>query len=115
MQKASIKGLKPMVVYENNDSIKEATQNFNYLVGKIDTSIIFAQESIKHTTDSLEDIEKKIENFMMLLTQMEEKDNSFSQKEDTIIDSLETLMNSRDKLKDLQKELGKLTFSNNNH
>jgi len=116
IQKATIKGLKPMTVQQNDEKLKEATQNFNHIVNKIETSIVYAQESIEHTTVALEEVEQKIEDLMTLITQMQdEKSDTFSQKEDAVIDSLETLMNLTNKLKDLHKDLEKLTSSSNNH
>lgn len=116
IQKATIKDLKPMQIPKNDEVLKEATQNFNHLVNKIDMSIIYAQKSIEHTTVSLEEVEKKIEDFMALLSQMQdEESNALSQKEDAVIDSLEALMNLTDRLKDLHKDLDELTSSNNFH
>jgi predicted PurR-regulated permease PerM len=116
IQEATIKDLKPMKIRENAEALKEATQNFNHLVEKIDMSIVYAQESIVHTTIALEEVEKKIEDLMTLIFQMQdEESDTLSQKEDAVIDSLETLMNLRDRLKDLHKDLDKLTSSKNNH
>lgn len=116
IQKATIKDLKPMTIRENTEVLKEATRNFNHLVEKIDKAIVYSQESIAHTTVALEEVEQKIEDFMTLLSQMqEEESDALSQKEDAVIDSLETLMNLTDRLKDLHKELDKLTSTNSFH
>ena len=116
IQKATIKDLKPMKIRENGEALKEATQNFNHLVEKIDKAIVYSQESIAHSTIALEEVEQKIEDLMTLISHMqEEESNALYQKEDAVIDSLETLMNLTDQLKDLQQDLNKLTSSNNFH
>lgn len=115
MKRESIKGLKPMKIRQDDNYTKEATQNYNHLVQTIDSAITFSKESISHTITSLEDTEQKIENFMYLLAKMQQEDSDFSKKEDAVIESLDTLMNLSERLKDLQKELDKLTYSNNSH
>ena len=116
IQKSTIKDLKPMQVRQNGEALKEATQNFNHLVEKIDKAIVYSQESIVHTTVALEEVEQKIEDLMTLISQMqEEESNALYQKEDVVIESLETLMSLTNQLKCLQQDLNKLTSSNNNH
>lgn len=116
IKKSTIKDLKPMQVCQNAEALKEAAENFNHLVEKIDKAIVYSQESIAHTTAALEEVEQKIEDLMTLISHMqEEESNALYQKEDAVIDSLETLMNLTDQLKDLQKDLNKLTSSNNLH
>ena len=105
-----------MQVCQNDECLKEATENFNYLVEKIDLSIVYAQESIGHTTIALDEVEQKIEDLMTLISQMqEEKSDALYQKEDAVIDSLETLMNLTNQLENLQQDLNKLTSTNNLH
>ncbi len=112
IQKSTIKDLTPMQIHQNDEVLKEAGENFNQLVDKIDSSIAYAQESIGHTTTALEEIEQRIENLMTLISQMnDEKSDTCTQKEDVVIDSLETLMNLTDSLKDLHEDLNKLTSS----
>jgi len=112
IQKASIEGLQPIKIRQSDESLKEATQNFNHLVEKIDKSIAYSQESITHTTMALEEVEQNIEDFITLLSQMQDGESgTLSQKEDAVIDSLETLMNLRDRLKYLNEDLDKLTSS----
>ena len=116
LQKSTIEDLKPMQMCENDEALKEATQNFNNLVNKIDMSIVYAQESIEYTTVSLEAVEQKIEDMMTLISQMqEEESDALYQKEDAVIDSLETLMSLTKQLKNLQQDLNKLTSTKNNH
>lgn len=112
IQKASIEGLQPMKISKSDGTLKEATQNFNHLVEKIDKAIVYSQESITHTTMALEEVEQNIEDFITLLSQMQDGDSdTLSQKEDAVIDSLETLMNLRDRLEYLNEDLDKLTSS----
>lgn len=112
IQKASIEGLQPIKIRQNDVNLKEATQNFNHLVEKIDKSIAYSQESITHTTMALEEVEQNIEDFITLLSQMQDGESgTLSQKEDAVIDSLETLMNLRDRLQYLNEDLDKLTSS----
>jgi len=116
IQKSTIKDLKLMPVHQNDEALKKATQNFNHLVEQINLSIIYAQESIEHTTVALEKVEIKIEDMMILISQMQDKESStLYQKEDAVIDSLETLMSLANQLKNLQQELNKLTSANNLH
>ena len=117
IQKSTIKDLQPMQVCQNDECLKEATQNFNQLVEKINFSIVFAQESIEHTTEALEVVEQKIEDLMSLISQMQQEgeNDALYQKEDAVIDSLETLMNLTKQLKNLQQDLNKLTSTNNFH
>jgi len=116
IQKSTIKDLKPIQVHQKDAVLKEAGQNFNHFVNKIDKSIVYAQESIEHTTVALEEVEQKIEDMMTLISQMDDEvSDKYVQKEDAVIDSLETLMNLRDRLKDLHKDLDKLTSSNSFH
>ena len=112
IQKASIEGLEPMKIRQSDENLREATQNFNHLVEKIDKSIAYSQESITHTTMALEEVEQNIEDFITLLSEMQDgAKDTLSQKEDAVIDSLETLMNLTDRLKYLNEDLDKLTSS----
>ena len=116
IQKSTIKDLKPMQLHQKDEVLKEAGENFNQLVNIIDISIVYAQESIEHTTVALEEVEQKIEDMMTFIAQMDDEESDrYAQKEDAVIDSLETLMNLRDRLKDLHKDLYKLTSTNNLH
>jgi len=109
IQKASIKGLKPFKLEQKDEALKEATQNFNTLVKKIDDTIVYSEKSIEHTTLALEDVEVNIEDFLIFVSDMQEENKKLSQKEDVVIDSLETLMRLTNELKKLKIELGKLT------
>jgi len=116
VRKSTIKALEPIEIHKDIEVLKEVTDNFNYLVKQIDLSIAYAQESIEYTTESLEKVEMKIEDMMLLISQMQDKQRStLYQKEDAVIDSLEILMNLTNQLKNLQKNLSKLTSTNNFH
>ena len=116
IQKSTIQDLQLMQVHQHDEVLKEATQNFNHLVEKIDLSIVYAQESIEHSTVALEEVEQKIEDLMTLISLMQDVENdALYQKEDAVIDSLEILMNLTNQLKNLQQDLNKLTSSTNNH
>lgn len=108
IENATIRGLKPMKEIEQRE-LKEATANYNHLVEKINTSIHHSSQSIEQTTHALEGVEQNIEDFMELLSIMQsnESDKLF-EKEDAVIDSLETLMQLKDRLVDLKGDLNKL-------
>ena len=100
---------------QNDKTVEEAIQNFNLLVEKIDNAIVHSKASIEHTTLALEEVEDNIENLFTLVAQMQEENKGLSQKEDTVIDSLEILMNLTNQLKNVKIELSKLTSTNNYH
>ena len=110
IEKSSIQGLKPMQMEQVDSNLKEATENYNQLVKKIDCSISYTTESMSQTTKSLEKVAENIENFMEFLSSMQEDESEILfEKEDAVIDSLESIMRLRKKLKQLQKELDSLT------
>ena len=110
IENSTIQGLKPIVVEEVNRELKEATKNYNHLVEKIDSSITYTTQAMEQTNKSLEEVAKNIEDFMELLSSMhEDESDRLFEKEDAVIDSLETIMSLRKKLKYLQKDLEKLT------
>ena len=110
IENSTIQGLKPMEEMEQEE-LKEATKNYNHLVKKINSSINYSIQSMEQTTKSLEEVAKNIEDFMELLSTMQddESDELF-EKEDAVIDSLESLMRLRKKLKNLQGDLDRLTL-----
>ena len=109
IENSTIQGLKPMEEMEQSE-LKEASENYNHLVEKINSSINYSSQSMEQTTKSLEEVAKNIEDFMELLSTMQddESDELF-EKEDAVIDSLEGLMRLRKKLKNLQSDLVNLT------
>ena len=108
IENSTIQGLEPMERIEQEE-LKEATDNYNHLVEKINYSIDYSNKSINQTTKSLEEVAKNIEDFMELLSTMQEDESDkLFEKEDVVIDSLESLMRLRKKLKTLQKDLNNL-------
>jgi hypothetical protein len=110
LENSSIEGLKPIEVDASEKVLHEAEENYNLLVKKIDLSIKHAENSIEQTSDSLKEVALNIEDFMELIaTMQEDESDELFEKEDAVIDSLETLMRLRKKLKDLKEELHNLT------
>ena len=108
---SSIKDIKPIEVPNNSSEILEATNNFNFLIDKINSSIEYSSNSIKHSYKSLELVEKSVEDLVELLYTMEndkEIDKELTKKEDAIIQSLEELTNSTLNLQNLQIDLDNL-------
>ena len=109
IEHASIKGLEPLEIYSHNTDLDIATQNFNTLVSNIDASIKVATDSTTYTIKSLEMVESNIELLVSLLHKMQENDKEqMYKKEDVVIESLETLMELTQYLKNLKKDLEKL-------
>jgi methyl-accepting chemotaxis protein len=109
IQNSSIQGLKPMEIQNHDEKLKEATQNYNHMVKKINSSVEHATLSMGHSIKSLEEVEQNIEEFIGLLCVMTdcESDELFK-REDAVIDSLETLMNLKKRLVDLRIDLDNL-------
>jgi len=109
IEHASIKGLEPMDLSSRNIDLDIATENFNTLVSNIDASIKVATDSTAYTIKSLEMVESNIELLVSLLHKMQTNDKEeMYKKEDVVIESLETLMELTQYLKDLKKDLEKL-------
>jgi len=109
IQSSSIQGLEPIEERDSDEELQEASKNFNYLVDKINSSIEYSAKSIEHTTVAIEAVEQNIEDFITLLSEMQnDESGDLSQKEDAVIDSLDTLMSLTDKLKNLKSDLEKL-------
>jgi len=110
IENSTIQGLKPIALEQGDNDLREVTLNYNYLVEKIDNSIFQSIQSMEQTTKSLEEVAKNIENFMELLSTMQDDESErLFEQEDAVIDSLETIMRLRKKLKYLQKDLNTLT------
>jgi len=110
IENSTIQGLKPIILEQDDQTLQVATENYNHLVEKIDNSISYTTQSMEQTRKSLEEVAKNIEDFMVLLSTMQEDESgALFDKEDAVIDSLETIMQLRKKLKHLQKDLDKLT------
>ncbi len=107
---SSIKNLEPITMDINSFEIIEATSNFNFLVDKINNSIECSSKSIKHSYQSFELLEKNIEEFLELIDEMQDKkiNKELTKKEDALIQSLEELTSSTQKLKNLKVDLDNL-------
>jgi predicted PurR-regulated permease PerM len=111
IKNSSIKELKPIKVQKDTKEIIEATNNFNFLVQKIDNSIKNSTNSIEHSYKSIELVEKNIGELLELFYEMQEDkniDKEMTKKEDTLIQSLEELTTSAKKLKELKTDLDNL-------
>ncbi|WP_373035973.1 hypothetical protein [Sulfurimonas sp.] len=108
---SSIKGLQPISVHNNSSELLEASNNFNFLVDKINNSIRNSSQSIEHSFISLQYLESDIENLLELLCVMDDSesiDKELTKKEDTLIQSLEELTSSTIKLENLKSDLDNL-------
>lgn len=113
---SSIKELEPINVNKNNNELLQASNNFNFLVEKINSSIEHSTNSIKHSYNSLEQVERNIEDLLELLSVMDEDesiDKELTKKEDALIQSLEELTSSALKLENLKSDLDKLVSNYN--
>jgi len=113
---SSIEKLEPINITNKSYDMQQASNNFNFLVNKIDNSIKYSINSIEHSTKSLELLENDIEDIMELIYTMED-DNSIdlelTKKEDAVIQSLEELANSTQKISDLKSDLDNLLSHKN--
>ncbi len=103
-------------VNSSNSNICDATDNFNYLVNKINDSVEYSSKSIQHSYKSLELVEQNIEDLLELLYTMQddkELDKDLTKKEDIIIQSLEELTTSSQHLKELKIDLDNLISQHN--
>jgi DNA replication and repair protein RecF len=55
-------------IEKNSKEVLEATNNFNFLVEKVNNSIKYSTKSIEHSCESIELIEKNIEEFLELFS-----------------------------------------------
>ena len=113
---SSIKELEPITVNQNSSELLEASNNFNFLVEKINRSIQHSTNSIEHSYKSLEHVENNIEDLLELLCVMDEDesiDKELTKKEDALIQSLEELTSSTLKLQNLKSDLDNLVSSHN--
>jgi len=109
----SIKNLEPIKDDDiaSNKSLSDATNNFNFLISQLNNSVNHSVESIEHSCQSLEVVEKNIEDVIEFIYAMEEEDSldkDLTKKEDIIIQSLEELTTSMQNLKKLKIDLNDL-------
>jgi len=107
IQDSSIKNLEPINLANNSHEVLEATQNFNKLVKKIDESILYSTKSIQNSCNSMELLDNDIEKLIELIYTMNNKniDSELNKKEDVIIQTLEELNKSKNKLFNLHSQL----------
>jgi len=110
----SVKGIEPIEEKLCNDEeIGAAVDNFNALVKKINDSIDFSSQSIAKASDSLEHIEQNIEELLDFMSSVDSErvyDKEMIKKEDILIDALDELSSSIQKLQKLKANLE--TFKN---
>ncbi len=112
IKNSTIKGVESIDVKATTHELNEATNSYNYMVQKMNNSIIASGQSMDNSIKSLEEVAENIENFMELLAVMNPKESDeFFKKEDAVIDALDTLMRLRRRLKDLKIELDNLAHS----
>ena len=101
---------EPIKVNNNSAELLEASNNFNFLVDKINTSVKYSSDSIEHSYKSLEFVENNINDLLELLSVMDDEgiDKELTKKEDALIQSLEELTSSTLKLQDLKEDLDNL-------
>ena len=115
MKNSTIKDLKPIEVDADTQDILQATNNFNFLVQKINSSIENSSKSLKHSYNSIEIVEKNIEELLELFYEMQEDkefDKDITKKEDILIQTLEDLTTSSKRLQDLKNALNNLITHN---
>ncbi|WP_324170739.1 hypothetical protein [Sulfurimonas sp.] len=108
---SSIKELKPIKIKNSSQELTEASDNFNFLVDKVNSSLKYSSDSIKNSYESLELVENNIEDILTLLYAMDNSDSidkELTKKEDIIIQSLEELTTSTQKLENLKINLDNL-------
>jgi len=111
LKKSTIQGVELIEIKTTTQELQEVTNNYNQMVQKMNSSIGNASQSMDKSIKSLEEVAQNIENFMELLSTMNpDASDDFFKKEDAVIDSLDTLMHLRKKLKSLKLELEKLNL-----
>jgi len=104
----SIQGIEPIETKSTVEDISQAATNFNLLVHKINESIDYSSGAIENASNSLEIIEKNIENLLDFMSSVD-TDNTYDKelikKEDILIEALEELTTSLLKLQQLKKNL----------
>lgn len=108
IRKSTVQGVKPIEVEANVADVSEALDDFNYLIAKIERSVDVSSDTIEKSIDSLEDIEKNIEDLIELIATMQQSDSldkELIKKEDILIETLDELSLSAQKLQNLKKEL----------
>jgi len=108
IQRSTVKGVQPIELEPTLTDLSEASRDFNYLIQKINNSIQHSIQSIQQTNNSLEDVEENIENLLELIGAMNnyrDLDKELIKKEDVIIEALEEVSHTLQKLQIVQKNL----------
>ncbi|ADN10032.1 hypothetical protein [Sulfurimonas autotrophica] len=108
VQKSTVIGIKPIEKNANIADVTQAVDDFNFFVEKIDKSIDYSSESIKNASNSLECIEKNIEDLLELIETMDagnRLDKELVKKEDILIEALDELSASLQRLRSLKINL----------
>lgn len=108
IQKSTVQGIKPIETKSSSEDIAHALHDFNFFIEKINKSIDYSAISIEKSVESLEDIERNIEDLLELIATMDENesfDKELIQKEDILIESLDELSTTAKKLQTLQINL----------
>ena len=113
---SSVTSVEPFEVNGSSDDISQASTNFNLILAQVNDAVDHASSSIEHSSQSLDAIEAKIEDLLELMCVMQEDDaidKELTKKEDALIQSLEELSSSAQKLKALKSDLDTLIYHKN--
>ncbi len=113
VRQKSVKGIEPIEKVSHDQEIDAAVENFNTLVEKIDISIDNSSLAIERASDSLEEIEKRIEELLDFMSSVDNDrfyDKEMIKKEDILIEALDELTTSIQKLHKLKENIK--TFNN---
>jgi archaellum component FlaC len=108
VKNSTVKGVKPIKSSTNLEEISKSANNFNFLVKKIQNSIEYSSKTLTHAAESLEDIENNIEDLLDLLDTMDTQnsyDKDIIKKEDILIEAVDELSYSIQKLQKLKANL----------
>jgi methyl-accepting chemotaxis protein len=109
----SVKGIEPIEKISHDQEIDAAVENFNTLVEKINISIDDSSLAIERASDLLEEIEERIEELLDFMSSVDSDrvyDKEMIKKEDILIEALDELTTSIQKLHKLKENLK--TFNN---
>jgi len=105
---STIIGVKPIKINSEVDDVSMAQDNFNFFLQKIDKSIDYAGNSLQSSSLSLEQIENNIEDLLELIASMDDEnqlDKELIKKEDILIEALDEVSASLQKLQVLKLNL----------
>jgi hypothetical protein len=108
VQRSTVRGVEPITLKPKLDVVSKASDDFNFLIQKINKSIDLATESMQNSTQSLEQIENNIEDLLELIDIMDNEnslDKELIKKENIMIEALDEVSSSIQKLQILKKSL----------